>query len=480
MKKVINKIAILMVLVLSISLFGGTYTYENVKAKTETNKKKVKLNKKKATLRVGESITLKLKRAKAKKVKWSSSKPKVAKVTKKGVVKALKKGTTTITAKYKGNKYKCKIKVKKAINQAGKNVDIATLNQSEYLIDQLYDNKNIIVSPTSLNMVVGMASNGTTGNVKADCETYLGKSVQDYNEHALQLMNRAKSDEMLSIANGIWYDQKAAINTIFRDTVTNKYNAQIKASPLDETTVTEINQWASENTDGMIKQVLQEIPEPTVAILANALLFDGKWTTPFKNINTYKEEFTKLNGEVIKVDMMHSSENIYYENEYAIGFEKTYGDNREYSFIAILPKEEGDFSMSDLDIEGFLKTKTKEYSVKISVPKFSYSWNSSLNSALITTSLKSIYNEQLNPLGNMLDIAESVFVADISQTCKIIVDEEGTKAAAVTTMVAYATSYIPDPNEIKYVDLDRTFGYIIVDNVTNEVLFMGKVVEPMQ
>lgn len=83
-----------------------------VKVTVKAAAKKISISKKSATLKVGKKLTLKLKNAKASKVKWSSSKKKVATVSKKGVVKAKKSGKATITAKYKGKKYKCKITVK--------------------------------------------------------------------------------------------------------------------------------------------------------------------------------------------------------------------------------------------------------------------------------------------------------------------------------------------------------------------------------
>ncbi|MFQ9515847.1 MAG: serpin family protein [Eubacterium sp.] len=480
MKKIFRITAIILILTLCAAYIPPMGNAEVLASSTQqskgaaSKKKKISLNKKKATIRAHQTIMLKLKNAKKKKVKWSSSNKKVATVSKKGKVRALKKGKVTITAKYKGKKYKCKIKVKKAV----KSVNGSTLLQSEYLLDKLYNKKNIIISAASLNMALGMVANGAVSNAKKDLEKYLGKPLDEYNQYSLKLMNRAAKDSMLTLANGVWYRDDYNIKPFFNDAVKKYYNAEVKKAPLDNSTVQEINQWASNNTEGMIQEIIKEIPEETAVVLTNALLFKGEWTVPFEANYTRKENFTKFDGKKVKVDMMHTDEYAYYENDYAVGFEKTYGKKEKYSFIAILPKIEGEFKLSNLELESFLKSKTGKYKVNISMPKFTYDWedNGALTAVLKTSGIQSIFDWTANPLGNMLQTSESVYATDISQACKIIVDEKGTKAAAVTSVSCKATSYIPEPS--KTVSLDRPFGYIIMDNTTKDVLFMGKVVTP--
>lgn len=491
MKKIMKTTAILLTLVLCVTsiisvadvgVVSSSAKVSKTTASAKKKAKKIRLNKKKKTMRAGQTFKLKLKNAKVKKVKWSSSKKKVATVSKKGRVKALKKGKVTITARYKGKKYKCKITVKKAKSVVPTSIKTPALQQSLYLIDKLYNKENIIVSPVSLNMVLGMAANGADTNVKKDLEKYLGKNLEQYNEDSLKLMNRAKDDSMLSLANGVWYKDEYNVKAAFSNAVSRYYNAVVKQSPLDISTVQEINQWASDNTEKMIEKIIEEIPDDTAVILTNALLFKGEWTVPFKAVSTWKENFTQFNGKKVKADMMHSNEYIYYENDYATGFEKTYGTKKQYSFIAILPKVKGEFEMSGLNIEKFLQSKTDAYKVDVSMPKFSYDWNDKgcLTRVLGTTEIKSIFNKDTNPLGNMLQTSDSLYVSDILQTCKIIVDEEGTKAAAVTTTLVTSTTAIENPIPTKTVELNRPFGYIIMDNTTNNVLFMGKVVNPVK
>lgn len=178
---------------------------------------------------------------------------------------------------------------------------------------------------------------------------------------------------------------------------------------------------------------------------------------------------------------MNDTVRTYFENEHAVGFEKTYGENKEYSFIAILPKKKSNFKISDLEVDKLLTTETNKYDVNIYIPKFTYNWDDELTKVLSNTKIKSLFDYKKNPLGNLfINFDERIYVDTINQSCKIIMDEEGTKAAAVTTIMAHATTALTEPRERKTVKLNRPFAYIIRDNNTKEVMFMGKAINITQ
>lgn len=481
-----------MVWMLTIMIALGTITTDalwSVSAKTISKKtgitvkkkakKKICLNKKTKKLVAGRKFKLKLKNAKAKKVKWKSSNKKVARV-KKGLVIAKKKGKATITATYKGKKYKCKITViKKKVTPAKTTIRIKDEPQ---LLDSMYDGKNIVVSPLSLNMVLGMAANGATTFTKQEIEKYLDMFTEQCNQvYVPTLLRLAKNDSMLKIANGVWYKDGFEINGKFKTAVERYYNATVQATPFDDSTKSEINQWVAKNTDNMIPEFIKEFSSKDItAMLVNTLLFKGKWTVPFEAWDTKKETFQGFDNSQNKVKMMNDEVSSYYENKYATGFEKTYGNDERYSFIAILPKKSGEFKLSELRLEEFINSNRTDVKVDIKLPKFSYEWSDEgkLKTTLKSLGAGSIFNEDLNPLGNMMNISnQKIFASDVSQSCKIIVDEEGTKAAAVTSMEIVCGSAI-DTREHKYVYLNRPFAYVIMDNKYHNILFMGKVVNP--
>lgn len=489
MKRFMKHIAVILIIAVTtagISIPSVSTDKNNniVNAKTNSKnnnvKKKIYLNKTQKTLKVGKSISLKLKGAKKSTIKWRSLNKRVARVSQKGKVTARKKGKTVITAIYKKKKYKCKITVTSDNSTGAKE-----LSQAVTMIDYFKAKNNIVVSPVSLNMVLGMIANGANDTSKKQIKKYLGSDIATYNNNAFSYMKKANSSGVVKLANGIWYRDTNSINPAYQNLVENKYQATVQSAPFNDSTVQEINNWADRNTDGMIKEVIDELEKDDDAVILNALLFDGKWTSPMKNYSG-KKNFTKSDGTKKKVDMMYSTEHIYYENDYAKGFEKKYGNNGEYSFIAILPKKTGDFKLSDLELVSFIPSSTKKYKVLVDIPKFSYEWDSNdkqtnqhtMNAYLKKVGIKEIYNAASNPLGGMLTSSKSASISKVQQVCKIDMDTNGTKAAAVTSAVVSKYSVRVDDAEKKTVKLNRPFAYIIKDNKSDRVLFMGKVLEP--
>ena len=479
-------IGVLMALVMAMTVASPMVMPQDNFVKAATKKTvKIKLNHKKKTIRLGQKVTLKLKHAKAKKVKWKSSNKKIATV-KKGVVKGKRKGKVTITAIYKGKKYKAKIRVihgKYFTSKERAWVDMSgtNLEQAQKMVDGMDKGKNILISPMSLNIVLGMLANGANAKVQKEIEAYLGKAKQDYNQDVLKFMKRTEKDSMLSSNNSFWYKKMYQVHPDLENVLKKSYLSENQGIQMIQDDVKTINQWVSDKTDKMIPTIIDGITADTVAIFINAILFKGEWTVPFEAHNTYANTFTQFDGTKKKIPMMHSEESVYFENKQAIGFEKTYGKNEEYSFIAMLPKKEGAFTVKSLNPESFLNSGTKKYKVDVEMPKFTYDWadDGKLNDYLKSNGLPTMFDATVNPMGKIfVNCPENVYVSDVIQKCKIIVDEEGTKAAAVTAAIAKATTMLHPSVKRKTVKLNRPFAYMIVDNQSGEVLFMGKMIQP--
>ncbi len=435
----------------------------------QASKKKVKLNRKKVTLKIGEKIKLKLKNAKAKKVKWKSSNKKIATV-KKGVVKAKRPGKVKITAKYKKKKYKATVNIKVKNSYCLNGLKRATL-----MLDGLDEGKNIIVSPTSLNIVLGMVANAADDKGKTEIEKYLGKNIDSINKKFNNLMTRSLNDKMLNLNNCVWYKNGKTINNTYKNVLEKNYFSEFKNIDMKAEDADIINKWVADKTENMIKKIVDEKDISSLdlrAIIINALMFNGEWTEKIEGPNR-KEDFTKFSGDKYKAEMMISSERTYYENKYATAFEKTYGDDKEYSFIGILPKKKGKFKMADLELESLINSKTNEYKVDITLPRFESDWNKNLNDMLRNNGINQIFNFKTNALPNLFEKSiESMYISDVIQSCNIKVDNNGTKAAAVT--VAYVKCTSMAFVKRKTVELNRPFAYMIVDNKTKDILFIGK------
>ena len=290
-------------------------------------------------------------------------------------------------------------------------------------------------------------------------------------------MKNSKKRNTLNIANGIWYKKGFSINKPFTDIIKTNYKADCYESKLDKSTVDEINNWVDKETDGLIKKAVDGFDKDASAVLINTLLFEGRWASEFNHSNNKKKNFTEFSGKKKKVTMMCKEEYIYFENDKATGFEKYYEDC-DYSFIAILPKKKGKFSVKDLDLASFLDSRTYKYDVDIEMPKFSYDWDGKglIKKYLKSKGVKSIFDKSGYALNNMINSPESIYVDDIIQKCKIELDEEGTKAAAYTSVEiecgCLLETEVPPRKEVI---LDRPFAYLIVDKSTGQTLFMGKV-----
>lgn len=462
------------ILVLTICFclgLGSVMVQDTVWAKS----KKVKMNKTKVTIKVKKTVKLKLKNAKPSKVKWTSSNKKVAKVSKKGLVKAKKVGKATIKAKYKKKTYKAKIKV---VANKYKVIPLPAdgneLSQGIYLVDKLYDGSNILVSPSSINMALGMAANGADYEAEASLEKYLGRPIVQNNIRANNLINHPH-DDSLKYSNSFWYKTGFVPENRFKLDLEMYYSADFYETPMNKVTVDDVNDWCAKKTDNRVKKIIdyKDVNSRTISLVVNALLFDGKWTVPFDTYDTVKMDFSTFDGNKNRVDMMRDSLSAYYENDYAKAFEKTYGKDEGYSFIGILPKEKGKFKLSDLHIVSLLK-KEKNEKVNIGLPKFDYSWNHTLKESLEETSIKSIF-DQFNPHFPKMLSDNLLYVDDIIHATNIKVKEEGTEAAAVTVIIMEPKSVVRPTVKPHSVVLNRPFAYVIKDNAKNEILFVGKV-----
>lgn len=168
-----------------------------------------------------------------------------------------------------------------------------------------------------------------------------------------------------------------------------------------------------------------------------------------------------------------------FENEYATAFAKDYYNG--FQFIGILPKAEGDFRISDLDLEGLLASSTREYDVKAIMPKLNFETTAGSDVMLPLLQAQGIrraFSSQTAEFDKMIEMQddEVTFISDVIQKCKIELDENGTKAAAVTAIFC-RTQAMPKPKPVKEIYLDRPFAFLIYDSTNDKIVFIGKVTE---
>lgn len=346
--------------------------------------------------------------------------------------------------------------------------------------------ENVLISPLSIQLALAMTANGTDGQTRQEMEALLGQGIplEDLNAYLHTYTDSLPADQKakLSIANSIWIRDQEGRLTVednFLQTNANYYGAEVFKRSFDQTTVKEINNWTDANTDGMIPEILHEIPYAAVMYLINAIAFDAEWAKPYEEYAIRDGLFTTLSGEEQTVSMMHSSEYTYLDDGRATGFVKPYSGGK-YSFAVLLPNEGEDLYnyIDSLTANGITKTlrDAKDCEVIAQLPKFSYEYELTMNEMLKEMGMPTVFdseNADLSRLGHSTE--GNLFISQVLHKTFIQVDGMGTRAGAVTMVaVADGAAAITD---FKEVIVDRPFVYMILDNENNLPIFIGCVTE---
>ena len=339
--------------------------------------------------------------------------------------------------------------------------------------------KNIMFSPTSLNFALGMIAEGAKGETKEILDDYLG--TNDFAAYAKEYLDKIKAynteDESygyqskVEIADAVWVDNGLTLQEKFKNMVSDSFGAEVEAVDFSaaEKTCDVINSWCDKNTEGLIPKIITPdlINDNTGLCLTNSLYFESGWSGEPWNVSDTEESF----GKKEKTKYMTCIGDRYYENDKATAFGRDYANG--LSFIGILPNDEGDFTLEDLDISGLLKSNPEYDAVDCKMPKLNFETSTVLNDMLSNLGLDNIFSSNADFSG----IADqNVNVDTILQKTKLELDENGTKAAAVTAVTMECMSAaVEDEPIIKTVELTRPFAFLIYDRNNDEVLFIGKV-----
>lgn len=339
---------------------------------------------------------------------------------------------------------------------------------------------DFILSPLSMQFLLGMLLNGAQGPTANEICQVLGYGageVEAVNEFALSMMEQLPSLDQstaLRIANSIWVNEATPLRDGYRKTVSDSFDAEVANRDMkDPATLLAINQWASDHTNGLIPKVLDELDPRTAAILMNALYFKSQWTHPFDKERTAKQTFYKENGKTEEIDMMRISARFVMDqkSESFRAIRLPYG-NEAFSMLVFLPVEGKTLAdvigeLSRRDWTSYLQSLTSSCQVNLWLPKFRTKSHFTLNGILSDMGMPLAFSDFAD-FTALSDKALSL--SAILQDAVIIVDEEGTEAAAVSTGIAVTTALPPDPIVFR---ADHPFLYLITEASTGAILFAG-------
>ena len=343
--------------------------------------------------------------------------------------------------------------------------------------------ENICISPLSISMCLSMAYNGAETETKKEMEETLeliGLSVMDVNKSYQALIDSLITNDpkvMFEIANSIWSAKNFDIEDEFVRRNEVYFDAEVNELDFgDPLAVDIVNNWVSDKTHQKIETILQGIDPNAVMYLINTIYFKGNWLLEFDPNHTSNNYFILENGEEIKVPTMRQQEDFYVSsNDLFSSVELLYGSGN-FSMHILLPQRNYNTNdiIDNLNNETWNQLLTeyiKKEDYKVFIPKFKFKYDKSIINDLKTFGM----NLAFTPQADFTSIHKNggVWFSEVIHKTFIEVNEEGTEAAAVTGMGASLGGFWG-------FQVYKPFIFIIKERKTNAILFIGKVMNPLE
>ncbi len=343
--------------------------------------------------------------------------------------------------------------------------------------------ENTLISPLSVLPALSMTCNGAKDETRFQMEQTLGMPVDKLNEYLYSYIHHLPNEKdcQFHLANSIWLrDAKDFIvDDNFLKNNAKYYDAGIYQSAFDNQTLADINNWVAAQTNDMIPTILDQIDSDAYMYLINALSFDSKWSSIYESSSVSNDVFTTENGTSQDVEMMHSSEYEYIEDENVSGFLKPYS-GYSYAFVALLPKEGIPLTEYVNSLTGehlhHLLTTVEECPITAGIPKFETEFSIDLIPPLQTLGIHDAFDKDLanfSGMGSFDSPWERLYINSILHKSFFSIGEKGTKAGASTIIGMEKSASSINPEEAKEVILDRPFLYMIVDYENRFPIFIG-------
>lgn len=344
-----------------------------------------------------------------------------------------------------------------------------------------------VVSPLSVTYLMSMLANGADGETQQQILATLGwagegiqqPSLQDINDYSRMLIEKtARLDKAVTveIANYVAVNKEFKLNSKFQKSVERDYKAGVESLNFTSpSTLKHINDWCNDRTHGMIPSIINELDPDAVSYLMNAIYFNGTWKDKFSKEETKQEMFRGYTRDIQYVDMMHRhGEYFYADGDGYSAVSIPYG-NGAFRMTVILPSE-GSFLrdvMASMDGGKFqaLQRSMEKCNVDLKIPRFTTEVDLPLNDIISALGAPLIFS----PQADFSQFARGDFyVSKMFQKAKIEVSEVGTKAAAVTAAIMMMSAMRPEKKRNVVFHADSPFAYIISENSTGSIYFMGQ------
>ena len=352
-------------------------------------------------------------------------------------------------------------------------------------------NSNLCLSPYSISSALAISYGGARGNTEKQMSTTLHfLADQDMFHSAMSKICRIFADIddgrriELSVVNGLWLQKDHHFTPAFLDLAQKKYNALV--DPVDFMTAYEpirkqINLWVESQTKQKIKNALPSgrLSADTRLVIVNAIYFKGKWASRFDAKNTKEDSFWITSDKSNDVPMMRQKHVFRYSEQDNLQILELPYFGYDLSMLILLPKERNGLS----EIEGHLICDnlakwTKAlgvWTVDVRFPKFSTDSRFSLKQTLSAMGMSDAFDASRADFTGMSP-KRPLFIDAVEHAALVEVDEQGTVAAAATSVSFSCATSVPPPSATFHAD--HPFMFLIRDNHTGTILFLGRVVDP--
>jgi len=372
------------------------------------------------------------------------------------------------------------------------------------LLQQEPQKDNICFSPLSVQMALSMVQNGAAGNTLSQLQQALGttgftnEEISQFNNKLSKALTERPTEEMqyieqeaewagvdpqemfdgyfpkCELANGLWTRPDVQLYDTFVDVLRSYYDAGVDAVWFDTWEgIEKINAWATDKTHGLIPKIYQEPQSSDLAVvLANALYFKGSWTVPFDPENTEKGQFWLDDESYANVDMMLARDR--FDCAMTPSFQTItlyYGANFDFSMTLFVPLE--GTTLPPLTFEDWTAAmKPTNMHINLYMPRFEIDGNYDLVGVLYSLGVTDAFNNKAD-FTQMCKVNRAI--DKIYQLSKIIVNEEGTEAAALTVIEMPDGMDMTRPEDYQDFKVDRPFYFTIQSREANAILFAGRV-----
>lgn len=348
-------------------------------------------------------------------------------------------------------------------------------------------NENFIFSPASITSAMAMTYAGSKNNTLTEISNtfYFNNNLSEFHKdfYNLSQFSIKKSNNIQFYnANSIWIQKDMELKSEYLKINKQYYSTSAILTDFKnnhELSRKNINNWVEKNTQNKITNLLKpsSIDNSTRLVLVNALYFKGAWKKQFKKDNNSIEVFQIGKSDFVDRTFMKTEINSwYYQDKYTEIIDIPYSD-KKYSLMIILPKSYKKLKKVEKKFNydyylNYTQNKKKKR-IKLTIPKFNIETDFDLNKTLEKMGIKDAFNSSADFTG--ITESEKLYISNVVHKATIIVNEEGTEAAAATAVIMRKTSMLIESVEFK---ANRPFIYILRNNENNCIYFMGKILDP--